>query len=79
MTSHDVESLLSERLKNINFASQVDESTDITNKAQLLAFVRFENEGEIMEIFCCCKELPETTRGQDSFNTLSSYLESCCL
>jgi hypothetical protein len=32
-----------------------------------------------MESFCCCKELPETTKGQDIFNILSSYLESCGL
>jgi hypothetical protein len=28
-----------------------------------------------MENFCCCKELPETTKGEDIFNILS-YLES---
>jgi hypothetical protein len=32
-----------------------------------------------MEIFCCCKELPEIIKGQDIFNILSSYLESCGL
>jgi hypothetical protein len=52
---------------------------DITSKAQLLAFVRFETKGEIIENFCCYKELPETTKGQDIFNILSSYLESCGL
>jgi hypothetical protein len=26
-----------------------------------------------------CKELPETAKGQDIFNILSSYLESCGL
>jgi hypothetical protein len=60
-------------------ALQAVESTDVTNKAQLLAFVGFQNEGEIMAIFCCCKELPETTKGQDIFNILSSYLKSCGL
>jgi hypothetical protein len=74
--SHYIKDVLSEILKNTNFALQVGESTDITIKAQLLAFVRFENKGEIMENFCCCKELPETTKGQDIFNILSSYLES---
>jgi hypothetical protein len=77
--SHDTEDVLSEILKNTNFALQVDESADITSKAQLLAFVRFENKGEMMENFCCCKELPETTKGQDTFNILYSYLESCGL
>jgi hypothetical protein len=44
-----------------------------------LEFVRYENKGEIVENFCCCKELPETTKGQDIFNILSSYMESCGL
>ncbi len=32
-----------------------------------------------MENYFCCKELPETTKGHDLFNILSSYLESCGL
>jgi hypothetical protein len=40
---------------NTNFALKVDESTDITNKAHPKAFVRLENEGEIMEIFVVLK------------------------
>jgi hypothetical protein len=39
-TSHDAEYVLSEILRNTNFAVQVDKTTDITNKAQLSAFVR---------------------------------------
>ncbi len=77
--SNNISGILSEILQNNNFALQVDETTDITGKAQLLAFVRFENEGEIMGIFFCCNELPETTKGHDIFNILSSYLESCDL
>jgi hypothetical protein len=69
--SYDVGDVLSEILKNPNFALQVDESTDMTNKAQLLVFIRFDT--------ICCKEPPETTKGQDIFNILSSYLESCGL
>ena len=74
--SNNISGILSEILQNNNFTLQVDETTNITGKAQLLAFVRFENEGEIMENFLCCKELPETTKGHDIFNILSSYLES---
>ncbi len=69
--------VVSEILQNHNFALQVDESTDITGKAQLLAFVQFENEGETMENYFCCKELPETANAHNFFNILSSYLESC--
>lgn len=77
--SNNISGILSEILQNNNFALQVDESTDITGKAQLLAFVRFENDCEIMENYFCCKEMPETTKGHDVFNILSSYLESCGL
>ncbi len=49
--SNNISSILSEILQNNSFALQVNETTDITGKAQLLAFVRFNNEGEIMEIF----------------------------
>ncbi len=66
-------------LKYCNSALQVDESTDITGIAQLLAFVRFVNEGEIMQNYFGCKELPGTTKGHYIFNILSSYLESCGL
>jgi hypothetical protein len=51
--SHNIENSLYETLRNSNFALQADESTDITGKAQLLAFVRFENEGKIVEKNSC--------------------------
>ncbi len=76
--SNNVSGILSEILQNNNFV-QVGESTGITDKAQLLAFVRSENEGEIMENYFCCKELLEATKSHDVFNILSSYLESCGL
>ncbi len=77
--SNNISGVLSEILQNNNFALQVEESTDITGKAQLLASVQFENEGEIMENYFCCKELPETNKGHNIFNIFSSYLESCGL
>ncbi len=79
MTCPIIFGVLSEILQNNNFALQVDESTVIFGKAQLLAFLRFENEDEIMENYFCCEELPETTKGHDVFNILSFYLESCGL
>ncbi len=39
--SHDVEEVLFYKLKNSNFS--IDESTDLTNKCYILAFVRFVN------------------------------------
>jgi hypothetical protein len=38
-------------LKNNNFSTQVDESTDFTNKSYVVVFVKFVNDDEIQEIF----------------------------
>ena len=46
------------------FTMLVDESTDISGKAKLLAFIRFVNDGKIDDQFFCCKEFKETTTGQ---------------
>ena len=64
-------------LKHELFTLQVDESTDITGKAQLLAFVCFIDHEGIAKDFLCCKELPGTTKGQDIFDVLNAYLEYC--
>ena len=45
------------------FTMQVDESTDISEKAQLIAFIRFVSDGKISDQFFCCKELKERTTG----------------
>ncbi|XP_068228168.1 zinc finger BED domain-containing protein 5-like [Palaemon carinicauda] len=58
------------------FALQVDESTDIGGMAQLLVFVRYIHNVKIVNQFFCCKELKETTTGNDIFSTLSEYLKS---
>jgi hypothetical protein len=74
--SHDAEEVLCDKLKNNSFSIQVDESTDFTNKIYIAAFVRFVNGGKIQENFLCNKELPETSKGQDIFNVLYSYLKT---
>jgi hypothetical protein len=73
--SHN-EDVLSEIIKNTNFALQVNESTDMTNKAQLLVSYNLKTKVKSWKKFFCCKELPRTTKDHDIFNILS-YLESC--
>ena len=72
--SDEIEANVTEKLKDCEFALQADESSNISGKAQLLTFIRFIYDGQITEQFFCCKELPETTKRQDVFET--SYLRS---
>ncbi|XP_013791438.1 zinc finger BED domain-containing protein 5-like [Limulus polyphemus] len=74
--SSDIEkNVCGNKLQCSDFALQVDESTDITNKAQLIAFIRFINENQITNQFLFCKELSLTTKGEDVFNILNNYLD----
>ena len=43
--SGNIEQSVMAELKNCQFALQIDESSDISNHAQLIAFVRFIDEG----------------------------------
>ena len=69
------ESVQTKLQSTLGFALQVDESTDISDKPQLLAFVRFIDGNQIINQFFCCKEMSLTTKGQDVFDILSAYLE----
>jgi hypothetical protein len=74
--SHDAEDVLCDKIKNKSSSIQVDESKVFTNRSYVVAFIRFVNDDEIRENFFCCKELSETSNGQDIFSVLSSYLET---
>jgi hypothetical protein len=72
--SEDIESHVIADIKEADYlAFQLDESTDITGKAQLLAFSRFACNGDIIEQFSFCKPLPEITKGQDILDAVVSY------
>jgi hypothetical protein len=71
--SQDIEShLIADSKEADYFAIQLDESTDITGKAEL-AFSRFVCNGDIIEQFLLCKPLPEITKGQDIVDVVDSY------
>ncbi|XP_013791861.1 protein ZBED8-like [Limulus polyphemus] len=74
--SSDIEkNVCGNKLQCSDFAQQVDESTDITNKAQLIAFIHFIYENQITNQFLFCKELSLTTKCEDVFNILNNYLD----
>jgi len=62
-------------LKDCNFfALQIDESTDITNMAQLIVFIRFDRNNEIIEEFLFCEPLQTHTTSEIIFTTINAYL-----
>ena len=50
---------------------QVDKSTDISGKAQLLAFIRFTKDEKCVIEYLFCRELQTTTKGEDIFNVVN--------
>ena len=59
---------------SVQFALQVDESTDVARLAQLMVFIRFIHNDKITEEFFCCLELLRT-RGEDVFQALNNFME----
>jgi hypothetical protein len=70
--SHNAEEVLGHKLKNNSFSIQADESTDLTNKCYIVAFV---SDIEIQENFSVAKSYPKEARGKVYLNVLSSYLK----
>ncbi len=52
--AQDIKCQLVDRVKKGKFALQLDESTDVSNSAQLLVFVRYSFDGKLNEdiLFC---------------------------
>ena len=73
--SDNIEESVISKFQNSIFALQIDESTDISNHAQLIAFIRVIDEDAIINQFLCCKQLPTTTKGQDIFDEITICLE----
>ena len=53
---------------------QVDKSTDISGKAQLLAFIRFTKDEKCVIEYLFCRELQTTTKGEDIFNVVNENI-----
>ena len=56
--SDDIKAQLIDRLKQGYFAIQLDESTDIASQSQLLVYVRYCWEEEMIEDFLFCYAMP---------------------
>jgi zinc finger BED domain-containing protein 5/7/8/9 len=70
--SDDIEEQTVERINNSSyFALQLDESTDVSNFAELLVFAGYFHKKKLSLFFC--KALKLTTTGEDVFNVINDY------
>ncbi|KAI4806527.1 hypothetical protein KUCAC02_017347 [Chaenocephalus aceratus] len=74
--SADIKSQLLERLRGSKFAVQLDESTDVSGSAQLIALVRYPWEGRIQEDFLFSQELTGRATGEEIFNVIDMFMET---
>ncbi|GFS38370.1 zinc finger BED domain-containing protein 5 [Nephila pilipes] len=75
MSSDILGTLIKKLLSAEKFALQIDETTDIKNKAQLIAIVRFVEEDFIKEHYLFCKEVPERTTGEEIFRVTDDFFK----
>lgn len=81
--SKDVDDQMREQFENENcdvlsllWALQVDDSTDISNKVQVISYLRYIINGKIDSQFFFCCELKEHSTGKDVFELVDYQVKS---
>ncbi len=73
--AEDIETQLLERINTSPwYALQVDESTDVDNKAILLVYVRYLYQEDVHEDMLCALSLPNNTTAAELFKALDGYI-----
>ena len=73
--AEDIETQLLGRINTSPwYALQVDESTDIDNKATLLVYVRYVYQEDVQEDMLCTLSLPTRTTAAELFKLLDDYI-----
>ena len=54
-------------------STQLDESTDVSSCTQLIALVRYVNDGVVKEDFLFCKDLPKNTTAKDVMQLVKDF------
>uniref|UniRef100_A0A3B3SPJ2 Uncharacterized protein n=1 Tax=Paramormyrops kingsleyae TaxID=1676925 RepID=A0A3B3SPJ2_9TELE len=73
--ANDIKSQLIERINRKKYALQVNESTDVSNTAQLLAFIKYTFDGKLHEDMLFCSALEGTCMGSDIFTKLDTKIK----
>nr|XP_022910374.1 zinc finger BED domain-containing protein 5-like [Onthophagus taurus] len=72
----NVKNILIDRIRSSDFfAIQLDESTDVTNYAQLMVYVRYLFNTEIKEDYLFCTTLSTHTTADEIFKNLNEFFE----
>ena len=76
--SHDIRWQVVEEIKAspAKISLQFDETTDVSNCAQLLVFVRYVHGKDIKDEFLLCEQLKQTTRAVDIMSTVNEFFDS---
>ena len=75
MSENIKENVVSKVKSSPFFSLQIDESTDVTNIAQLLAFCRYITDKGIEEEFLFCRPLEMTTKAVDVMAVVADFFE----
>ncbi|XP_061587577.1 zinc finger BED domain-containing protein 5-like [Cololabis saira] len=74
--ANDVKNTLIERVKKSRYFSiQLDETTDVADLAQLLIYVRYENDGAATEDLLFCQPLQTRTTADQIFQVLNEFMQ----
>lgn len=77
--SGNLEERLITRLKAAgDFFIRLDENTDISACASLLAYIQYRWENESAEDLICCLTIPTSLTGEEIFDALNKYMVTKC-
>ena len=76
MMSEDIKDQVIDEMKSAgSFSLQIDESTDDSSCAQLIAFVRYVHKDVFKDEFLFCRDLLSTTRGEGICQNIDAFFK----
>ncbi|KAJ4947709.1 hypothetical protein JOQ06_009742 [Pogonophryne albipinna] len=73
--AQNIKCQLIDRVKKGKYALQLDESTDVSNSAQLLVFARYSFDGKLNEDMLFCTPLELKCTGEEMFTKLDNKMK----